>query len=112
LRQAKVFYKRENAGFLIQHDNGTFMFRYHDYWFANPDKPSISLTLKKSYQVHTSDHLFPFFFNMLPEGSNKNQVCSQLKIDKRDNFGILLNTAQFDTIGTVLLREISPDGTN
>jgi serine/threonine-protein kinase HipA len=112
MRQAKVFYKRENAGLLVQYDSGKFMFRYHDYWFTNPQKPSISLTLNKSSQEHNLEYLFPFFFNMLPEGENKEVVCSNLRIDKRDHLGILIKTAQFDTIGAIQLREISSDGTD
>ena len=106
MRQADVLYKNESAGLLTQLDNGSFVFRYHDYWFMDASKPAISLTLPKSQQEYTSDYLFPFFYNMLPEGSNKQTVCFELRIDTKDNFGILLNTARYDTIGAIKIKKI------
>ncbi len=103
MRLAKVLYKGEEAGLLIQHDDGTFKFRYTDLWFNDNSKASISLTIPKSKQEYHSDFLFPFFFNMLPEGSNKQIVCKSMKIDENDYFGILLNTAQYDTIGAITI---------
>jgi serine/threonine-protein kinase HipA len=38
---------------------------------------------------------------MLPEGSNKQTVCFNLRIDENDYFGILMATSQTDTIGAV-----------
>ena len=75
MRQAKVLYKEEEAGVLTQHDDGTFSFRYHTSWYKANAKPAISLTLRKTKQEYHSDFLFPFFCNMLPEGSNKQVVC-------------------------------------
>lgn len=101
MRQAKILYKNEEAGMLTQFDNGTFEFRYDDSWFNAQEKPPISLTFPKSQQKFRSEFLFPFFYNMLPEGTNKQVVCHALRIDMSDYFGILLNTATYDTIGAV-----------
>jgi serine/threonine-protein kinase HipA len=101
MRQAKIIYKEEEAGLLIQHDNASFTFRYHDEWLANNNKPSISLTLPKTQQEFHSKYLFPFFFNMLPEGSNKQVVCKHMRIDSDDYFGLLMATAKNDSIGAV-----------
>jgi len=106
MRQASILYKNEEAGILTQLDDGTFVFRYNDAWINAPDKPAISLGLSKTAQEYKSDFLFPFFYNMLPEGSNKQTVCYQLRIDENDPFGILLNTAQYDTIGAVRVKKI------
>lgn len=106
MRQAEVFYKKAAAGLLTQQDNGSFIFRYHDLWFASKDKPSISLTLPKNKQEYTSEYLFPFFYNMLPEGSNKQNICFELRIDPKDHFGLLLTTAKYDTIGAIQVKEI------
>jgi len=106
MRQAKILYKGDVAGVLVQHDDGSFTFRYGDLWMADSGRPSISLTLPKSVQEHHSAHLFPFFFNMLPEGSNKQVVCRQMRIDSNDYFGLLLATARFDTIGAVTVMKI------
>jgi HipA-like protein len=106
MRKAKILYKGEEAGVLIQKDDGSFLFRYNDLWMADKEKPSVSLTLPTTLQEYHSDHLFPFFYNMLPEGSNKQVVCRALRIDENDFFGLLLSTAQYDTIGAVTVMKI------
>ncbi len=106
MRQAKIFFKEEEAGLLTQHDDGSFTYRYRDQWISNPEKPPISLTLPKTDQEYCSEHLFPFFFNMLPEGTNKQVVCRHMRIDKDDHFGLLLTTARHDTIGAVTVKKI------
>lgn len=106
MRQAAVLYKSEVVGTLTQLDNGSFVFRYLDEWYHAIDKPAISLTLPKTQQEYTSAHLFPFFYNMLPEGYNKQTICFDLKIDKNDYFGLLLAVANQDTIGAVQIRKI------
>jgi len=106
MRQAEVFYKKAAAGLLTQLDNGSFIFHYHDQWFRSKDTPSISLTLPKNQQEYESEYLFPFFYNMLPEGSNKQNICFELRIDPNDHFGLLLTTAKYDTIGAIQVKEI------
>lgn len=101
MRKAEVLYKSEVAGILTQTDTGNFVFRYTDSWYNSNDKPAISLIIPKTQQEYTSDYLFPFFYNMLPEGSNKQVVCFEMRIDSKDVFGLLLATAQSDTIGAV-----------
>ena len=101
-----VFYKKEPAAELYQLDDGTFVFRYLDTWFYDERKPAISLTLPIKQQEYRSESLFPFFFNMLPEGSNKQSVCFQNRIDDEDAFGLLLATATSDTIGAVTIQKI------
>jgi serine/threonine-protein kinase HipA len=41
---------------------------------------------------------------MLSEGVNRKLQCTQLRIDETDNFGLLLATAQFDTIGAITVK--------
>lgn len=106
MRQALVLYKNEEAGTLSQLDDGSFTFRYNEAWIVS-DKPSISLTLPKSEKEFKSETLFSFFFNMLPEGTNKETVCFEMRIDPNDYFGLLLNTAKYDTIGAVTVKELS-----
>ncbi len=101
MRHARVLFREEPAGMLTQQPDGSFTFRYLDAWMASSDKPDISLTLPKSKQEHSSKHLFPFFFNLLPEGANKQVVCRSMRIDEKDHFGLLMTIAQFDTIGAV-----------
>lgn len=106
MRSASILFKNEEAGILIQHDDASFSFHYHDTWLANPNKPAISLGLPKVQQEFKSDHLFPFFYNLLPEGSNKEVVCKLNRIDRNDYFGLLLTTAKNDCIGAVRVIEI------
>jgi serine/threonine-protein kinase HipA len=107
MRRATVLYKNEHAGTLTQLDDGSFEFTYLDTWVLNPAKPAISLTLPKTREPYRSSDLFPFFFNMLPEGSNKQTVCYHLRIDQDDDFGILMATSKTDTIGAVrIVKEI------
>ena len=101
MRKAKVLYKDEEAGVLTQHDDGSFSFNYHDAWLSNTNKPAVSLTLPKSAREFHSAFLFPFFYNMLPEGSNKQVVCKLNRIDQTDYFGLLMATARYDSIGAV-----------
>jgi len=106
MREARVLFKNEEAGRLKQLNDGSFEFAYLDAWLQNGTKPQISLTLPKTNEVYRSEYLFPFFYNMLPEGTNKQTVCFQMRIDESDDFGILLTTAKNDTIGAVRIEKI------
>ena len=44
---------------------------------------------------------------MLSEGVNKKLQSTQLKIDEEDSFGLLMATAQNDTIGAVTVKPIT-----
>lgn len=107
MRKAMVMYKDEPAGTLIQQDDGSFVFTYSKEWIADPTKSPISLTLPKSPQEYRSEYLFPFFYNMLSEGVNRKMQSYHLRIDEQDDFGLLLATAQYDTIGAVTIKPIS-----
>lgn len=104
MTRATVYFKSEEVGELIQHDDATFTFSYNKLWVADKSKPAISLTLPKAIREHKATYLFAFFFNMLPEGANKQVVCKHLRIDPDDSFSLLLETAQYDTIGAVTVR--------
>lgn len=106
MRKAKILYKDKEAGELIQQNNGSFTFRYYKSWLNDPSKPAISLTFPKSQSEYHLDFLFPFFFNMLPEGSNRQIVCKLNRLDLNDYFGILLTTAKNDNIGAVKVVQI------
>lgn len=105
MRQATIFYKGKEAGILEQHDNGSFTFRYLEGWLADPQNPSISLTLPRSQPEYQSKYLFPFFYNMLPEGTNKLIVCQANRLDLDDYFGILMTTARYDTVGAITVKK-------
>ena len=96
-----VYCNGVQAGILEKTNSGGYSFTYDNSYLENTNNPPISLTLPKSKQEHSSKHLFPFFFNLLPEGANKQVVCRSMRIDEKDHFGLLMTIAQFDTIGAV-----------
>jgi serine/threonine-protein kinase HipA len=106
MRKANVLRNGKLVGVLTQFSANNYEFRYDDNWFANSALPAVSLTLPKNKQVYKSEYLFPFFFNMLSEGVNRQLQSRQLKIDEKDYFGLLLATAKTDTIGAITLSEI------
>jgi len=106
MRKAAVYCNKVLAGTLTEVKHNHFVFRYDDSYFYDTTQPAISLTLPKTRQEYTSECLFPFFFNMLSEGANRNLQTRQLRIDEEDHFGLLLATAQFDTIGAIILKPI------
>jgi HipA-like protein len=106
MRKANVYRNGKLVGLLTQFSVNNFEFRYDVNWFANNDLPAVSLTLPKNKQVYKSEYLFPFFFNMLSEGVNRQLQSRLLKIDEKDYFGLLLATAKTDTIGAITLSEI------
>jgi serine/threonine-protein kinase HipA len=101
MRRARVFFRKQEAGLLAQLDDGSFTFSYHPAWVHDSGKPPISLTLPKKDDEYRSGYLFPFFFNLLPEGENLQTVCRANRIDEDDLFGILMATAGSDPIGAV-----------
>ena len=109
MRQANVLYKGREAGLLTQSDDGSFTFRYTEAWYHASDTPAISLTLPRQQQEYRSEYLFACFYNMLPEGTNKEVVCYELRIDPKDHFGLLMHTARYDSIGAITIQEIKED---
>jgi serine/threonine-protein kinase HipA len=105
MRSAEIYRNNIRAGILSETDSG-YTFTYDPVYFNDISKPSISLTIPKTKLSYTSKTLFPFFFNMLSEGSNRALQSKQLKIDENDFFGLLLATAQFDTIGAITVKPI------
>ena len=95
------------SGILSEENRNSFVFRYDERYFNDTTKPAISLTLPKSKMEYASQYLFPFFFNMLSEGVNRKLQSVQLKIDEEDNFGLLMATAQYDTIGAITVKPIT-----
>lgn len=95
------------AGTLTEENRQHFVFRYDDNYFKDTDKPAISLTLPKTQKEYSSKFLFPFFFNLLSEGVNRKLQCRLLRIDEEDNFGLLMATAQYDTIGAITVKPVA-----
>lgn len=106
MRQAQVFSNGVLAGMLTETDSGKYIFCYDDSFLIDENQTAISLSFPKSQREFSSKTLFPFFFNMLSEGTNKAIQCQTLKIDENDAFGLLLATAHTDTIGAIIVKKV------
>jgi HipA-like protein len=109
MRRAKVLRNGQLVGYLTEDDRRGYTFEYDDAWFADTTRQAVSLTMPKNQKVYTSEYLFPFFFNMLSEGVNKRLQSNQLHIDEEDSFGLLMATAQSDTIGAITIKPVDFD---
>lgn len=109
MRQAVVYRNGERVGYLTEESRRSYTFSYDDTWHADTSKPAVSLTLPKTQKKYTSEWLFPFFFNMLSEGVNKKLQSNLLHIDESDSFGLLMATAQSDTIGAITIQPVKQD---
>lgn len=107
MNSAKVLRNRELVGILSKEGPKSYVFKYESDWFQSYDKPAVSLTLPKTQQEYRSEHLFPFFFNMLSEGANLQLQARQNQVDENDFFSLLLLTANSDTIGAITIEPIS-----
>ena len=104
MRRGKVYYNNIVAGEIIE-DVNKYSFTYDNAYFVNPNLPAISVTIPKTKALHQSAILFPFFYNMLSEGSNRRTQCRILKIDESDDFGLLLKTGANETVGAITVKE-------
>lgn len=104
MRNAEVFYNKKLAGFLIEESRSKYTFRYEDTYFSNHALPAISLTLPKTQQEYKSEVMFPFFSNMIAEGTNLAIQSRYLKIDENDVMSLLTATANVDSIGAVTVK--------
>ena len=102
MRQCKVFVHDVEAGILQETDDHQYIFTYQDGYTGAP----VCIAMPVRTEPYRSDHLFPYFFNMLSEGANRQTQSMLLHIDENDDFGILLATAQEDTIGAVTIKPI------
>lgn len=99
MRQCKVFVHDQEAGFLRETEDG-YWFEYNKEYDGDP----VCLAMPVRVEPYRSEHLFPYFFNMLSEGENRQIQSMMLHIDENDDFGILLATAQEDTLGAVTVK--------
>lgn len=103
MRQCKVLVHDVEAGILQETDDRQYVFTYHEDYHGEP----VCLAMPVRKDAYQSVVLFPYFFNMLSEGANRQLQSTLLHIDENDDFGILLATAQIDTIGAVTIKPIA-----
>lgn len=107
MRQCEVYVNSRKAGVLREKASDDYEFAYDSDYLKSDDAVPVSLTMPLRRTPYQSKVLFPFFFNMLSEGENRDLQSRLLHIDKDDDFGILLATAQYDTIGAVTVKPIA-----
>ncbi|MBO4841119.1 MAG: HipA N-terminal domain-containing protein [Bacteroidaceae bacterium] len=102
MRQCKVYVHDSLAGILQETDAMEYVFTYDGNYHGDP----VCLSMPVREESYRSPHLFPYFYNMLSEGANRQTQSLLLHIDENDDFGIMLATAQHDTIGAVTIKPI------
>lgn len=106
MKQLGVYYNNIKAGVLTElHPGADYVFQYDSEYLALR-VPSISVSLPRRSESFKSAQLFPFFINMLPEGTNRSVICRNRRIDEKDYFGILAAMAGKDFIGAVNIKEL------
>jgi HipA-like protein len=103
IKAANVYSNNELVGSITK-EKSMYSFTYTDEYYNNSSKKAISISFPKTKKEFQSPILFPFFFNMLSEGANRHLQCRLLKIDENDYFGLLLATANSETIGAITVK--------
>lgn len=106
MRQCEVYLHGIKAGLLTENDSREFTFTYDKAYLLSENSDAVSLTLPLRPEPYRSQFLFSVFANMLSEGENRQIQSQLLHIDPEDDFGILLATCQFDTIGAITIKPI------
>ena len=99
-------YRNERLVGIVSKENGTYHFIYNQEYLNDPLALPISVGLPLREDGYVSSVLFPFFANMLAEGSAKTIQCRSLRIDENYIFTRLLKTTMSNTIGSVTVREL------
>lgn len=106
MRQCRVYVHGKYAGVLTENDSKNYHFVYDESYRIETDSSPVCFAMPLCNNEYHSDVLFPFFFNLLSEGANRKMQSELLHIDAEDDFGILLATAQYDTIGAVTVEPV------
>ena len=106
MRQCEVYLHGIKVGLLTENENRDFTFIYDKAYLLSKGAEPVSLTLPLRFEPYHSPFLFPAFANLLSEGENRQIQSQLLRIDAEDDFGILLATCQFDTIGAITVKPI------
>lgn len=106
MRSCEVYVHGIKAGILMENDKHEFEFTYDRAYLLSENAQPASLTLPLRPEPYRSAFLFPAFSNILSEGENRQIQSQLLRIDAEDDFGILLNTCRFDTVGAITVKPI------
>lgn len=106
MRKAEIYVNKVFAGILTERNASHYVFDYDETYAESADAHPICMAMPLTCRHYESDYLFPFFSNLLSEGDNRNFQSRLLKIDADDDFGLLMATATYDTIGQVTVKPI------
>lgn len=106
MRKCEVYIHGVKAGELSEVGSRDYVFAYDQTYLQGKNNPPVSLAMPLREEPYRSDSLFPYFFNMLSEGENREMQSQLLHISPEDDFGIMLATAQNDTIGAVTIKPV------
>ena len=101
-----VYIKCIYAGELEKKSVHSYVFTYDEAYRADSSLPALCLNMPKIQAVYKSERLFPVFSNMLSEGYNRRLQSRTMRIDEDDDFALLAETAQYDTIGAITVKPI------
>lgn len=107
-QRATIYVKGIPAAVLTRHAQAGerhYELRYLPEYLAHAPCHMVCYQLPPRAEAYYSEHLFPFFESLLPEGDNLERICRELKLDEHDRFSQLLRIARHDTIGDVTVRE-------
>ncbi|MDE7165835.1 MAG: HipA N-terminal domain-containing protein [Bacteroidaceae bacterium] len=107
MRSCDIYVHGIKAGVLTENDKREFTFAYDRAYLLGENARPVSLTLPLRAEPYHSPFLFPAFSNILSEGENRQIQSQLLHIDGEDDFGIMLATCQFDTIGAITVKPIA-----
>ncbi len=93
-------FKEALAGVIEETGQGC-RFTYDAGYLATGKVIAVAFPLRA--EPYESRTLFPFFKGLLPEGWLREVVCQTLKIDPKDEFGLLIGTCG-DCIGAVWIK--------
>lgn len=100
LRKASVMFKDMLAGGVEETGPG-YRFTYDPDFLKTGEPIAVAFPLRA--EPYESQALFPFFKGLLPEGWYREVVCQTLKIDPKDEFGLLVKACG-DCIGAVWIQ--------
>lgn len=106
--KAIVYVKNVPAAVLIKHSHPgkpSYELQYLPEYLERTPCHMVCYQMPPRAEAYRSEHLFPFFESLLPEGENLQQLCRKLKLDEHDRFAQLLQLACHDTIGDVTVQE-------
>ena len=106
MRACKVFVNGRFAGVLSEESPSRYTFSYDEDYLHQAHPAPVCIAMPPRPEPYVSDALFPFFSNLLSEGANREFQTRLHHLLPGDDFGLLLKTASYDTIGAVTVQAI------